>query len=219
MLVKQFCNTSIHTEVGAYLLNFIHDDRYEAYHSQPETWQRHFGYNDMYDDVFRIGSFMHYVPVDFSTETDKYRLWLWKGDYWNLHSGAEMGLYVYSDTYSDTEHYDVVDFELPMTISLYNYNNRNDIDNVFNWAPEQPQWWATGFSGYNKEFLNPNEDLMVVVGSIDFTGKNDMYEALKATYDSRKEDYLEDDALMLIFDDDNCKMWVNWYEEVENDKP
>lgn len=26
-----------------------------------------------------------------------YSLWTWKGDYWNLQSGAEVGLYVYNN--------------------------------------------------------------------------------------------------------------------------
>jgi len=57
----------------------------------------------------------------FTGDQKSYVLWVWKGDYWNLQSGAEMGLYVYDKTIANTPHYNSVDFELPMTLSLYNY--------------------------------------------------------------------------------------------------
>ena len=34
-----------------------------------------------------------------------------------------------------TKHYDVVDFEVPMTLSLYNYQNNGTYENAFNWVP------------------------------------------------------------------------------------
>ena len=186
-----------------------------AYHSQIDTWQRYFGYNDLYDAVFRIGSFMNYDSFEFSTEQEKYSLWMWKGDYWNLHSGAEIGLYQYSDTYSGTEHYNVVDFEVPMTLSLYNYYSDSHIDNIFSWDPEQKQWWITGFSGRNPKYMNQNPNVMVVVGSVDLSGEHeDMFYALRdAEYDdidmnTKHEKYL-------IFDESYHKVWVIWYEGVK----
>jgi hypothetical protein len=77
---------------------------------------------------------MNYLPVDFMVNGKTHILWLWKGDYWNLHSGAEIGLYKLSDNAStidsNTTHYDAIDYEVGMTLSLYNYNGENDIDNI-----------------------------------------------------------------------------------------
>ena len=39
---------------------------------------------------------------------------------------------------------------------MSHYYNKEKIDNIFNWAPEVEQWWITGFSGQNKDFMNPD---------------------------------------------------------------
>lgn len=214
LLVKYFSRTKAHEVVGAYFLNFIYDADYVAYHSQPETWQRYFGFNDFYDDVFRIATNMNNLPFNFSVGKEDYALWMWKGDYWNLHSGAEIGLYVSPTEYSGTKHYDVIDFELPMTLSLYNYdsNDADKTDCLFRWAPEVKQWWVTGF---NPKYKDPNPNVMVAVGSIDFTGYEDIYNGLKSAkndYDVDKKKSYED---YLIFDDYNYTVWINWYKGVK----
>lgn len=156
------------TEAGAYFLNFIYDEDNIAYHSQVDTWQREFGYNDLYDDFFRIGSKIAKDKFYFTDDGKSYVLWVWKGDYWNLQSGAEMGLYVYGGTTANTPYYNSIGFELPMTLSLYNYYSKDSIYNVFSWAPDDNQWWITGF---NPSFPDPNPNDMVIVGTIDFSGR------------------------------------------------
>ena len=141
--------------VGAYILDFRYDEDNIAYHSSVDNWQRIFGYNDMYDDVFTIGSNMLKEKFEFSYNETDYILWAWKGDYWNLGSGTEIGLYDYNRTFDGTPHYDVVDFELPMTLNLYNYHSKDSIENIFCWAPDEQdekQWWITGF---NPDFYFP----------------------------------------------------------------
>ena len=58
--------------LGGAFLNFIPDDYNVALHSQPETWQRAFGYNELYDPVFETGSNMDRMYYD--TKDRKYRL-------------------------------------------------------------------------------------------------------------------------------------------------
>lgn len=152
LAIKACCNGKAATVAGAYLLNFVQDADKIAYHSVPDTWQRYFGYNKVYDEVFDIGSYMKYLFINFSTDSKRYMLWMWKGDYWNMHSGAEIGLYTYSDDYSGISQYDAIDFKVPMTLSLYNYYKKDDIDNIFSWSPRKEQWWITGFSGQNENF-------------------------------------------------------------------
>lgn len=204
--VKDLCEGN--AAAGAYLLNFIYDESKIAYHSQVDTWQREFGYNDMYDDVFRVGSFMHNEKFEFNYAGEEYVLWTWKGDYWNLQSGGAIGLYVKNRESSNTKHYDVVDFELPMTLNLYNYYGENNIENVFSWAPDEPQWWITGF---NPDFTEPNPNKMVSLGTVDFTGREEMFDDLEnaMNFDDNKDikDYL-------IFDEDGHTVWVIWYKGV-----
>ena len=88
----------------------------------------------------RMSSYM--FPIKFSL------LWGWKGDYWNLGAGSEVGLYYYDDkNYSGTDHYYVVNEgdEVPMTLYLYDIHNLNThlssqrhITNIFSWEPNDP---------------------------------------------------------------------------------
>ena len=64
-----------------------------------------------------------------------------------------------------------------MELYLYEYNSSTNIDNVFSWNPEALQWWVTGF---NPEYVGRVDvNKLVSVGCVDFTGHEDMYEALK----------------------------------------
>ena len=200
-VIKFFCGTEAHAVVGAYLLNFVYDNLDIAYHSQPDTWQKDFGYNDFYDSVFRIGSEMEHEYVPFDVDGAEYVIWMWKGDYWNLQTGAEIGLYKYDHSSSGESHYEVVDFELPMTLSLYNYYSSTNIDNVFNWAPEVEQWWITGF---NTDFEAPVPEDMTSIASIDFTGKETLFNGLMKTVS--QNNYGE----YFIFDEENHIAWILW---------
>jgi hypothetical protein len=183
-------------------LDFKYDEERIAYHSSASNWQRDFGYNDLYDKIFEYGSEMNRYKINFEYEGTEHILWSWKGDYWNLQSGAEMGLYVYNREVNNERHYDVVDFELPMTLSLYNCSGGN-VENVFSWVPDENQWWITGF---NPEFTEPDPNVMVTIGSVDFTGYQDMYNSLKLTA-------IDEDYNNLIFDDQYHTVWILWDKE------
>lgn len=182
---------------GADFLDFIYDEYNMAYHSQPDNWQKAFGYNDIYDRVFEYGSNMKKNRIKFEYNGESYILWPWKGDYWNLQSGAETGLYVYNRTVNGVDHYDVVDFNLPMTLSLYNLYDEY-AENVFSWVPNEPQWWITGF---NPEFTEPNPNTMAMICSVDFENEN-LYNSFKETHQSENEH--------LIFDKDYNTVWIIW---------
>ena len=191
--------------LGGVFLNFIPDADNVALHSQPDTWQRVFGYNDLYDLAFELGSDM--LRCIYRNESDSYRIWLWKGDYWNLRSGAEIGLYVKDEKaslYSDTPVFDAINFEVPMSIALYNKvdgNNKFVIkENVFNWVPERKQWWVTGF---NWKYQNPKAQNMVVFGAVNLIENQELYDS-----------FSNNNALdNMIFDDATHKIWILWTNE------
>lgn len=193
--------------LGGAFLNFIPDDYNAALHSQPETWQRAFGYNELYDLVFETGSNMDRMHYD--TLDSEYRLWLWKGDYWNLRSGAEVGLYMKDNQLSQntmTPIFDCIDFEIPMQVSLYNYDKHKKCftDNVFNWFPNQNQWWGTGF---NWHYQDPDKDDMFVIGVVDLSQYEEIYQGFKTRKIKSKS---------LLFDDHANKIWISWYDENVN---
>lgn len=173
-----------------------------------DTWQKRFGYNDLYDQVFNkaTNSNMRSAKIYFNDAYgQKYVLWIWRGDYLALGSGAEMGLYKKRPPTSDgTTHWDAVDFEVPMTLNLYNFYNEQRIENIFNWKPNTPQWWITGF---NTNFSPGNAKRQVIIGSVDFSGHRDMYESLKEQINKNQM------KNFMVFDDETSTIWINWYDK------
>lgn len=192
-------------EFGAYVLRFVYDNQRMAYHSQPDTWQRNFGYNEFYDEIFRIGSYMKPGILKTNIADKEYALWMWKGDYWNLQSGAEIGLYKYKGKYSGTEQYDAIDYEVPMELYLYNYYDKGNIENVFSWKPIVNQWWITGF---NVKYTEPDPDKMVTIGKIDLSEHNDLYYSF-----AKSTKYQDIEKENLVFDSINKCIYVIWYNE------
>lgn len=191
--------------MGAYLLNFIHDKNNVAYHSQPDTWQRQFGYNDFYDDVFDFGSYMKKGKYSFNYKDKEHVLWMWKGDYWNLQSGAEIGLYIYNREVTEHKQYDAIDYEIPMELTLFNFDNSTEkIECLFNWKPGVYQWWVTGF---NPRFKEANPKKMTSIGKLKLEDNKDLYYAMKENCDE-KENYDDISKKNLIFDDENYCIWV-----------
>ena len=200
---------SVAAGVGSLCLNFKLDDKGTAVHSQVSTWQKIGGYNDLYDAVFSAGTSndMRKEQFFFQDNADqKYVVWTWRGNYLNLGSGAEIGIYGNPHKIYPTNlvQWDASDFTVPMTLNLYNYYDENDIDNIFCWAPNEEQWWITGF---NPQFNHPDVKVMVSLGSIDFSGHEDMFNSLKNQ--TINKDELKD---FMIFDEDGHTVWMTWWE-------
>lgn len=64
------------------------------YHANFDCWQWLAGYNDFYDFMFDIGTYMIPYKDSFKYNDVVYTIWAWKGDYINLGAGAELGIYV-----------------------------------------------------------------------------------------------------------------------------
>ncbi len=191
------------TKTGADFLDFTIDDKGIAYHSDENNWQRAFGYNKIYDDIFEAYSEMLFSQYGFEYDNEEYVLWFWKGDYWNLQSGAEMGLYVKDCTKNySTDHYDVVNYTVPMTMSLYNVNS-SGVDNLIYWVPTAKQWWVTGF---NASYTEPIPEDMVTISSIDLSHDTDMYEAVK-------KGFTDSAYTSVIYDDQYSTVWILWDDE------
>jgi hypothetical protein len=198
---------------GAMILHFRYDKIKMALHAQVETWQKKGGYCDLYDDLFYLGTDgnMRKVKFPFSYNGEEYVIWAWRGWYYQLESGAEIGMYTnphdvkVGDVVLIKNLWDAVDFEIPMTLNLYNVYGNNNVQNVFSWAPTQDQWWITGF---NPEFTSPQAAKMAVLGTLDFTGREEMFGKLREAVSTRKD--LQD---YMIFDEDSHTVWLIWWGE------
>lgn len=144
-------------ENGAKILS-MYKDAYGIYHADFEAWQWIAGYNDLYDFVFNLGSSMQADKNEFLDENSDglsdYILWGWKGDYWELGAGGELGIYKRLGN-SEIWYVDR-DLAIDMTLKVkYRTFSYNAWTNIIDWDPkdyyqndysQQKQWWITGFN-------------------------------------------------------------------------
>ena len=81
------------------------------------------------------------------------------------------------------------------------------IDNIFSWRPIEDQWWITGF---NPECKDEKADAknQVMIGSVDFSGKENMYLEFKKSVIKNPEL-----SKFSVFDDQNYTVWLLWCEK------
>ena len=204
MEVKKHFNNEIAAAAGAYILNFVYDDKESAYHSLPATWQKTYGYNKLFDDVFRIGSNMSVEDIHYNYNNKEYVLWMWKGDYWNLGTGSEIGLY--QQSVESRTHYDAVDFLCPMQLSTYKYSNGQVYGSYYNWNPiYNKQWWITAF-----DWRHPKSDpkKLVTIGKIDFDEKTGMAQIVREEIKKKfKDNKIFGD---IILNKNSNTIWIMW---------
>ncbi|OSA94475.1 UNVERIFIED_ORG: hypothetical protein B2H98_06445 [Clostridium botulinum] len=113
-------------------------DENGVYHAQQDALQKYGGYTDLYDDVFDLFCSMDKQKFDFEVGDEEYIIWLWKGDYLNLGTGAETGIYKGEEPLweCDTEN------AMPMTLRLEDTSGNV----IYDWKPEENKWWYTGFN-------------------------------------------------------------------------
>ena len=189
---------------GAYILNFVYDDKESAYHSLPVTWQKTYGYNKLFDKVFRVGSNMSVEDIPYSFNNKEYVLWMWKGDYWNLGTGSEIGLYQQSA--ESRTHYDAVDFLCSMQLSTYKYSDGQVYGSYYNWNPvHNKQWWITAFDWRHPK---PDPKKLVTLGKVDFGDKTGMAQTIKNKIkDKSKDKKIFQDT---ILSENSNTIWIMW---------
>lgn len=217
--VKETSDISLDVPIDEYLNNMF----LEWLMPKLDMWQKPFGYNDLYDIVFKWGTRdnMDRAKFEFNADGRDYILWMWRGDYLNLGSGSEIGVYrKFNENDIDTPsfldpavkwiadnndyHWSCIDFEIPMTLNLYRQNSVGDYDTIYNWAPDNPQWWITGF---NPDFMAPDVHDLYLVGSVDLSSFSD--EAIISLITNAKEEGL--DRYLYL---NNKKIWIMWGDSI-----
>ena len=152
--------------VGAYFLS-MSKDKYGVYHASFDCWQQYFGYNDLYDFMFDIGTSMKSANFPFVYDGKSYILWAWEGNYINLGAGAELGIY-----YGGGPHW-LVDKKLAMDMSMVlKYKGTKII------SYSAKTWWITGF---NPKYLDATASNLKVNFTVKFN-KRKMYETFRNKY-------------------------------------
>ena len=138
---------------AGYFLGFEQDESQNNYTSveKKHMWQSLVGYTPIYDFFFSLGGPIRRFLYEFEVtndgplpdifQTDYYVVWIWKGDYWNLGAGAEIGIY-HTDCYlyHKSKFYDVVtDLTLDVDMTII-YQDRELTHLV------QTNWWVCSFT-------------------------------------------------------------------------
>jgi len=195
---------------GAFAAANFEKDENGVYHtSQPICWQYPGGYCDFYDDVFNAATSMKRLKYPFNVGNNEYILWMWKGDYLNLGAGGEVGIY-------DNKHsvpsmnikgintpaiddipglYEVSDDALYMTL----HASINGKTTILDWNPGKPNWWITG---WNPEFQDVAPENILLSGTINFSGHDDLWEAFYGEYYNKDK--------RLTFDSDTHTVNFQW---------
>lgn len=134
----------------------------------------------------------------------KYVFGACKGDYLNIGASAEIGIYTKDSEFNTgklDQYFAKTSLAMPMELYLYNYENSDNINNIFSWNPEAPQWWITGF---NPDYIyNVDVTKQVVVRKIDFTGRKTMYDEFKKFLDENNLNQNTNINTFILFDDDS----------------
>ena len=156
--------------IGAYFL-MMKKDSNGVYHATFDCWQQYFGYNNLYDFFFDLGTDCKPAKFKFCYNRKNYIFWAWKADYINLGAGAEMGIY-----YGNDPHWQVdKKLAMPMTLKLV-YKGRTIINH------SDTTWWITGF---NPRYLNVKTKDLKAIYTVRFTNCG-MYNAFKITWRDNK---------------------------------
>lgn len=158
------------------------------YHANFNCWQKNVGYDDFYDEVFDNGTSIagrkrmerHKYEIDVNADKiPDYILWAWKGDYYNLGAGCELGIY---ERVID-EDYGIV--WRCATSKAFNCDVKLELKNIstpiINWNNDgNKHWWFTGFnSNYQFPLLWNIDDLTatfeVTFNNFNSQGENDKF--------------------------------------------
>ena len=149
--------------IGAFFLQMYKDNE-GVYHASFDCWQQLFGYNNLYDFFFDLGTSCEPAKFPFTYNGKEYIIWMWKGDYINLGAGAELGIYTGGEPHWH------VDKRLAMTMYIeLRYNGATIISH------SDYTWWITGF---NPKYQNKSASSLTAIFTIRFNDPG-MYNAFR----------------------------------------
>ena len=171
------------------------------YHARFDCWQDCVGYDDFYDEVFDLGTeflgrkrmerHKYEIDIDGDQQSD-YIFWAWKGDYYNLGAGCELGIY----HKVQNKNFGLV-WEVDKSASFScNLNLKFNDKTIIDWNNSgNKHWWFTGFnSNYQFPLLLDINSLKatftVTFDSFNDNGMNQrLYDDLKNTCISKRTIY------------------------------
>ena len=149
-------------------------------------WQSEMGYSWLYDYFFSLGGPIERLIFKFKHENTNYVIWCWKGDYWNLGAGSEIGIYYTdNDKYAENNFY-LIDESLTVhtrMIVKYRWLFGSEIGSSTLIDFHQTNWWVTMFT---PAVQHPRVDRIDVDLYVRFTGDN-YYSLMESFYNTYKD--------------------------------
>ena len=195
---------------------FLSTEKHDnIYHIKQECKQLPFGYNDFYDFVFEgfvgyTGNASKDYKFTFNYDNNEVILWGWKGDYVNLGTGAELGIYTKTE-YNIGNRYQYMSapqYSVPMTITISDHTTGDCLahwdPSMSNQASEKYLWWVTAFNPQHQNVKYNDLDVQI---TMDCSNNIKMFNAIKNTYDYNKNNgiknqynlYFENDCITISY--------------------
>ena len=184
-------------ERGLLYTGYDFDIDHFTFYTVPQTWQRTFGYIDIFDYFSPLLGYDYRTErVKFEYDGTKYMIQFWKGIYTSYTMiGGEIGIY-YIPEGRDFEYYACGTEDMYMPISMKIYNDRKTyIDRELT-----DTWWITGFTfapwrppetlnvasemrfqdeGFMKAFLAAVDEMGIMTYTVEGTTVNLLWPATK----------------------------------------
>lgn len=132
------------------ILGYLYDPKEQCFYTADDTWQRNFGYNEIYDNTASlVVIIIETCRLKFEYADRDWMIQLWKGQYgWVLY-GAEIGIYN-KEKSRPVEHYTCANDEDMLQMSMVLWEKTKSAVGGSYWTrtfgrPYERQWWHTGF--------------------------------------------------------------------------
>lgn len=146
-------------------------------------WQKDVGYCWWYDWFFNLGGQIGKVRMPFENGPRYYIVWCWKGDYWNLGAGAEIGIYYTNYIFlANAGYYDIdpANLQLHVCMNVDYEKSPGQIQHLTS-NFEQTNWWVTSFT---PSIQSPNVDNLHVNITFSFF-ENNIHNGLLSSFRNR----------------------------------
>lgn len=192
-------NQAAQTSQG--FMSYLFNDEGNFYYTEDDPWQRHFGFNRVYDFGAQF-VFMYYdtARIRFDYGEKNWMVQMWKGQYGGVFIGAEIGVYT-KPMDREVEHYDCANDDEALKMDMSFYRNGEELLS----RDYGRYWWCTGFvPGKLKKYSDRSE--LSIKTRITMKDKTMRKAFLKGLEDCEEFDFVEGENYTY----DGLDVFINW---------
>ncbi len=182
-------------------MSYLFNDEGNFYYTEDDPWQRHFGFNKVYDFGAQF-VFMYYdtARIYFDYGDKNWMVQMWKGQYGGVFIGAEIGVYTKPKDRS-VDHYDCANDEEALKMDMTFYRNGEELLS----RDYGKYWWCTGFvPGKLKKYSDRSE--LNINSRITMKDKTMRKAFIKGLENCEEFEFIEGEN----FSVDGLDIFINW---------